>query len=537
LSRRWASEHGSSLVEVLVAASIMVVGLFGTMMMFDHASTTASSTRAREQAVELQRELVEAARAIPFQDVTPTSIVSRLQAKPGLGDASSTQPGWQIVRRGVSYTVTAGACTVDDPGDKTGPEDPTLYCAAQPTGAQCSQWLGITGSVQGVVGAASAAAAAGVGIGGCGLDLNLDGTVDGLVQTDANVGICLPILITCQGNGDTNPDDYKRIVTLVRWDRGTGSRYALQSTTIPNGGLSGAPSITSVTPASTPPITTGNNLAFTATTNRTANNVSWYVDGTQQGAAAASGANWTWTWSLGNVNNSAGASPGSSEVLDGAYVVGAKAFDQYGQYGSTRATTVAINRRRPYAPDGFAGGRNGSAVDFEWSLSPERDLQGYRVYRVPLLGSDVLVCSLTAQTSCQDTSPPAGTQHYRLVAVDTDTAGALREGDTSATITVNTTNDPPYPPTNLSLSSSGGRTTLTWTASPGDPNSLLGGDHVDYYRIYRDGTAFANRYDRTGDETSTTWIDTNTGGTTHQYWVVAVDTQLAQSSLLGPVTG
>jgi hypothetical protein len=465
-----------------------------------------------------------------------------VKSMPNLGDSSTSQPGWTIVRRGVTYTATVGVCSVDDPADGAGPQDSAMFCVpGGATAEQCRDWLGVTGSVQGTAGAVAAAATAGLGVGKCGIDLNLDGTVDQLVQADvaANVCITLPLLFTCPGAADSNPDDYKRIVTLVTWDRGNGSRHAIQSSTVPNPGVSAAPAVTGVTTVAGFP-NPSNPARFTATTSRTPSAVTWYVDGNARSTSAnsgGSGTSWWFDWALGAVNTTVGGEPNAGELLDGNYVVAAKAFDGYGQYGSSRSKTVTLNRRQPYAPVGFAGGRNGSVVEFEWTPNAERDLHGYRVYRSPSEGGNE-VCALTVKTSCQDTNPPsASTLHYYLVAVDKTDAGAYREGDESATITVTSSNDPPYPPSSLSLSTTDGNTTLTWSASPGDPNQLLGGDKVDYYRIYRDGTAVANRYDSTGDGTVLTWTDFETGGTSHSYWVVAVDTQLAESTKLGPVAG
>lgn len=538
--QRAQDEQGFTLVEVLVATLLIVVGLFGTLAMLDGANATTTSTKAREQGVALQRELIEGARSIPYDQLTPTSIASRVKAMPNLGDSDLTRPGWTIVRRGVTYTVTLGVCSVDDPADGIGTADPALTCASgTATADQCRQWLGISGSVQGTVGAAAAAAAAHLGLGQCGIDVNLDGTVDQLVQADVNLSLCLQGLLNLffcpANNGDTNPDDYKRIVSLVRWDRGSGSRYALQITTVPNPGMSAAPAVNSVTNSAGFPTPGSTTARFTATTSRTPDTVAWYVDGTAKSTASntgGSGTSWTFDWSLGAPNNSATAQPSSGEVLDGSYVVGAKAFDEYGQFGNTRAQTVTLNRRKPYAPLGFAAGINGSETDFEWAPNQERDIQGYHVYQKIGLGSPTQVCD-TVQASCTTAQVHAGASYW-VAAVDKDSSGNARDGDVSSSVSTTALNSRPNPPTNLTLSSANGVTTLTWTASTGDPDLF---DDVDYYRIYRDGTAFANRYDRTGDKTSLTWTDTNTGGTTHSYYVTAVDTHLAESTFAGPRTG
>jgi hypothetical protein len=216
-------------------------------------------------------------------------------------------------------------------------------------------------------------------------------------------------------------------------------------------------------------------------------------------------------------------------------VVSARAINSYGVAGATRALTITLNRRQPYAPASVAGGRNGSVVEFEWAANKERDIAGYRVYRAPgALQADVKVCDLTTtQTNCQDPSPPSGSPlSYYVVALDHDSAGSLREGDHSATVTVNNTNLAPNAPTNLLASPSNGNTVLAWTAAT---VSDADGDPVAFYRIYRDGQLYANRYDRTAGA-QTTYTDSNTGGTQHSYSVTAVDASLDESPILGPVT-
>ena len=44
-----------------------------------------------------------------------------------------------------------------------------------------------------------------------------------------------------------------------------------------------------------------------------------------------------------------------------------------------------------------------------------------------------------------------------------------------------------------------------------------------------------NRFDRTGSGTALTWTDPK-GNSSHSYSVTAVDPQLAESTIVGPVT-
>ena len=91
---------------------------------------------------------------------------------------------------------------------------------------------------------------------------------------------------------------------------------------------------------------------------------------------------------------------------------------------------------------------------------------------------------------------------------------------------------PPNPPTGLTVTvNADGTRRLNWTA----PTT---GTAVDFYRIYRDGTATSARIDSQGAVASAvSWTDTATGGSAHTYRVTAVSASLAESSFLGPLTG
>ncbi len=523
-------EHGFTLVEVLVAMALLLGGVVAALTLINASNAATVTTKAREQGVSLQRELVEAARSLSYDKLAQGTVADQIRATPGLADDQPTTPGWQILRRGVVYTVAVGSCSVDDPSDGYGvvaTNDPG-FCPAGggTTAAQCRDLLGTTGSIQGT----AAAGTATVAVGDCGIDLDLDGTVDRLsyAQLQGLFDICT--LGLCPATRpDTYPDDYKRVVTLVRWDRGTGSRYALQSTTVPNPGSSAAPQVTALTQTTT----TATSLSFAATTSRLPATVAWLVDRTAKGSATGADTGpWTFTWNVGTV--SAGAAPNTGEVLDGTYVVSAEADDAFGASGQTKAVTVSLNRRIPYRPSDFIAGRNsgGSAagasgvVDFDWSPNRESDVAGYRVYRV---GSGTPVCSTgtATATECEATGEPLTASDYYVVALD-HLAAVLREGDHTANVTVSSPAPvAPTAPGSLTATASGSSVALSWTPSVGA---------VDFYRIYRDGVAFANRYDRTGTATELTYTDTRIGSGGHVYRVVAVS-GAAESSFSGAVTG
>jgi len=447
------------LVEVLVSAFVLLVGMAGAVTMIDGANRTSFTARGREGATNLERELIERARSIPYTQLTPNSIYQQLQAIPGLEDVSPSA-GYQLRRRGHTYTVTLGACSQDDPKDSLGIHDAGSFCAG-----------------------------------------------------------------SAAGTADRNPDDYKLVTVDLAWADAATAGTSHEQTEINNPGNAAGPGITglSLNPLSTNNVITSPlaslNVSVTVAFAPVA--VSWTIDGVVEGDALGAGTAWSFSWPIQN-------------LVDGTYLVGARAFDASGRSGPGRALTVTLNRFLPAAPTGLAAGRNGAVVELEWLANRERDIAGYRVYRG---GTLVASCPLSTDTTCQDTSPPGSPLlTYTVVALDRDpVTGILREGAASLPVTVTLLNNPPNAPTGLTASTnSDGATALSWNAPvPADPDS---GDSIDFYRIYRDGTAVGDRYDRTALGSQTTFVDGRNGGTQHTYWVTAVDTQLAESAALGPVT-
>jgi hypothetical protein len=418
----------------------------------------------------------------------------------------------------MTYTVTLGACSVDDPSDGLGTHDTTTFCATNATDTtpdRCRELLTLVGSGQSPN---VAAPGPDIDVGRCGLDLDGDATVDELVEADAG---CDP----CGGTSDPIPDDYKRIVTLVTWDRGSGGRYALQSATVPNPGSAAAIGIDALTRApATDPVTTGNSISFTATTppSRSAKTVSWTLNGAARTGSVSSP--WTWAWDLGTVDTP------RPDGFDGTYIVGARAVDANDIPGPTRSMTVVLNRRRPFAPTGFVAGRNDGAVEFEWTANQERDIEGYRVYRQLADGTATLACDTlgptpTRATGCRQSAGVDG--NYYVVAVD-KAAGAPREGDLSPIDGVDVTTDPPppEPPGNVTATrDAAGAVTLSWPPSPSRDVE---------YRIYRDGQTYDKRYDRVA-ATATSYTDPQAEPTS-TYSITAVNGQLAESTMVWPVS-
>jgi Tfp pilus assembly protein PilV len=522
-------QNGFGIVEVLVAIIILTVGALGTMIMINAANATTNATNKRETGTNLARELVEAANQVSYTSVTQSSITAAMQALPGLADANSTTTGWQLVRRGVTFTVTASACIVDDPVDGSGNH-----------GGAGNPWCADSAS----------------------------------------------------GGADSNPDDYRRLSFDVSWVQRSQTVHSKQATIVLNQrsstSSSATPAVASLSYAAGNPCNpTGgcdltalsvgqispcysscnpsatscggsncaNGVGFAVVTTGSPASVRWSVDGVDKGATSGSGNSWNFTWNLGTSY--------PQTPVDAVYDISAQAYDSGGsRVGNSVSKTVTLNR---FIPDLAAfttlAGRNplfGNLPEAEFypaassNARLDRDIYAYSTYRKRDQGADQLVCSAINKTWCQDTNPPSNTTTLRYITYPLDRApdGTTRSAGNfqSYSADVNLANTRPNPPTGLGgTANSDGTTTISWTlpSGSGDPDT---GDCVDNFRIYRDGQLVTDRYDRTpfgvavspcgasSSEKSTSYTDRYPGGTTHTYWVTAVDTNLAESTMLGPVT-
>jgi prepilin-type N-terminal cleavage/methylation domain-containing protein len=636
---RTRTQSGFTLVEVMVAMTLLLVGVLGLISLTDSAAGTTTDTKAREGAVNLEREVLEAAGGIAYSQLSPATLVPTLQAAPGL--ASQGSGSWTLIRRdstgqtGFTYTVDATMCSIDDISDGYGDRSGVTWCSA-----------GVP-----------------------------------------------------SGTADSQPEDFKRVAVTVSWTIKGRTHSVRQTALLAKNGAPDLPIINTLvlttpvvgTPA-TPTISSSASTAtFTATATSTAQNVEYSVDGVNAGNAARSGSNWTFTLNI------AGWTDGAYTI--GARAVNAAGVP--GPTRTLTLTLARSQPTAPPGLVGGRNSvtRSGSlvpVVELDWLPNAERNVLGYRVYRPG--GSLACPASASIQdltSSCIDFSPVNGT--YSVVAIYRDAGGTMREGPASTvtvqpltppissfyfkntiaftgtncasanaqhdaddayagsgsdssvsfaaaatsanfctrslgasdstvagttkvyawatntggstcSVTANVgkngisfpyssaqsvpggTNTPtpltwsfataafafttgdrmdvlfttpngsscnstaivygstfrrarldlplpgggqpvgtPSPPTNLQgTANADGSRTLTWTAP-------AGGNPVAFYRIYRDGVEYTQRYDQTGDA-SPTYADPNNGGGQHSYYITAVSTNLAESSYVGPVT-
>jgi prepilin-type N-terminal cleavage/methylation domain-containing protein len=486
---RLRSQSGFTLIETLVAAVILVVGLIGLLGLIDISSKASATTRAREGATNLAREIVEDARTIPFAQIIPTSIESQLQAMGGLADSSSAS-GWQIERRGYSYTVKASECAIDNPKDGIAKTHGSTFCEEQPV------WKGSPSEVE-----------------------------------------------------DTEPEDLKRISVEVSWTvRGHTSKVKQVSTLTAAGQAIGliATKLELTTPACpgvscvgkpTEPVITeaaAKTLTFTVAFPEGTSAVDWSLEGAKQEelTPASKATSLTFSWTINE--------PVQKIYLsDGTYQIAAQAVNSTGVIGPPISIPVRLIRGVPAAPKEIIGGFNTvykagvatEVAEFQWKANIERNVIGYRVYDP----THKLVCpesveTLSTTTSCIDfglLSEKPSERTYTVVALYRD-ASEKEQESSPGTITIKrATSIAPNPPTNLLLSENAdGSVTLKWQA----PKS---GTTPAFYRVYRGSTNYTGRYAET---TSTEFKDTD-ATVAHEYWVTAAGSTLTESTFLGPVTG
>ena len=486
-------QRGFTLVEVLVAIFILLVGVLGVVTLVDGANAGTSKTKAREGGTNIARSVIEISRSIRYRDLTADELLAALQARPGTEDVKPGA-GHTIKSRGVEYEVALTVCSLDDDKDNLG---------IHPAGITfCS---------------------------------------------DSQVGATVV---------DRNPDDYKRVrVTLVWSTRGTSQSITQTSSIInPVGGL--GPSVlglTTTAASSSNPIRIDSEISsasFQAITSIAAADVSWSVDGVVQPEKASGGPiTWSFEWKFLNA-------AGNIARYDCTYVIQAEAVDEQGRSGAPYAATVILNRIVPLPVGNFVGGRNGTGnfVDLQWTTTPECDVVGYRVYRDvdPLFSDPQLVsctgqgtASYTEETDCVDEGAPGGVVYYKIRGLDTMADGSLREGDWSSPVPVEASGENAVPsrPQNLSSCIGGepGCADPSGTVAPSgslvlrwDPSSDSDGS-VEFYRIYRGGSSYLDRHDTFFADPDIAWIEPEPDGT-YEYRVSAVDEDFGESDLSDPVT-
>ena len=467
------SEAGFTIIEVMVAMLVLMVGVLGTVSLIDGANARTTSTKEREAGTNLARELVETARGVPYAELTPALLQARLQAKPGLADVDAGSP-WRIDRRGFRYTVDeASVCTIDEPGDGT---------AATSTAA-----------------------------GYC---------TNGGAST-------FP---------DSDPDDLKRVTVRVSSTRAGSTNRVRQSTLIHPGKMGPkVTNFVEVPPRGAGGNLVYFQADYTGGPASLEWHVEGVAKGACAYPCASPWTKSTSPQGL--VWDTSGVPDGTYVVNMQAYdrsgrSAGARAVTVRLNRTPPAAPTLIGGGWNNVAGVPFGTGTYPAHfVEMEWAANPEPDVVQYRVYRQ----DGTLACSVNAGSppECRDMTPggtiPRATT-YSLYAYDKADDGSLRAGPATPVVLV-WPNTRPNPPTNLSVIRTGTTTTVFFTKAKGkvDPDR----DDILFYRIYRDGSLITQRVSK---EIDFNYVDESNGGTTHTYRITGVDENFAESSF-AQVTG
>jgi len=519
---RLSHDDGYSLIELLVAIVVILVGVLGTVALIDRASAQTSATKTRQTANALMRDIIETTQGVPYTQLTAATVKATLQANGFPDDEPGSTGSWEIKRNNLTLTITATACIVDDPSDGR---------AAHPADAgYCSDSAAGTGDNNGddyrrvTLNATSP-----------------DGLTPGLTQTTV-VGsnrITNP--------GGTGPGGGTATSNEIR-------EVKLTSPTLYSGQVAPCSNNGSCTfPIATTSSVSPKTVSFQTTTAYTAQKIVYSVDGQAAATINGPGTTFNWTWTL------------PDGQPDGNYVVTAQIFDSAGTTAVSSPSPLVVTLNR-YVPDHTAfaptaAGRNplfGEVPEVETyptstaSARVDRDVTGFLAVRLVDGWYDGTACQTYSPVvrACLDAVDPlccSSAVTYRITPTGANPDGSTQtSGITAASPDVNIPNARPSQPTGGTASRNGNTVTLTWTnpSGSGDPNS---GDCIDFYRIYRrdqnDSTAFeyTDRIERTtygnpvapcgADATETTNSITlyEEDATSKRYRITAVDTHLAES--------
>jgi prepilin-type N-terminal cleavage/methylation domain-containing protein len=474
---RLHGQRGFTLIEVMVTMLILVVGIAGALALIDGANARTVANKQREAGNALSREVIEAARSVPYRQLNPGSAVTSVQAIPGLEDTTPLTTAWTVERRKTVYTITMAVCTVDDDQDQLGDHAGGSYCgtAAGTADRNPDDYKRVT--------------------------VNVEWTTRGVTKSVKQAGIV---------NNEAST---------------AGPALEIVSQT---------PSGTEITsdPAS-------GSIEFEVQADPDTVAIRFAVDGVIHGTASSTSATFNWDIDTATVHVPDGTYVVSFTAFDAEDTPGPTRSrtirlnrdipsgpqDVFGGFNPrigfpTNLDVVEIQWARNNEPD-----VKGYRV-YRQSASTAAEV-------VP--GCDY--ASLPTRTECIDENPPAdATIEYWVRAVDENPfTGGVREGDLSASILAVRSTTQPNQPASLTATQDGEDVLLSWPDAPAVTPPYSGSD-VIFYRVYRDGKKLDDRVARTGQESLTAYRDVGGALTNHVYYVSAVDENFSESAPLGPVS-
>jgi len=366
--RRLQSEEGFTIVEVMVASMLLLVGLLGTLALMDGATQTLATSKAREGGTNLAREVLERSRSLPFSTLTSASLTTSVRAMPDMGGGTSGT--WTITRRGIAYTVSPVVCALDDPADGLGAHTAGAFCASS----------------------------------------SAVGTADTQPEDFKRVAVT----VTWRASGANRT----ATLTAVRSNRSAAEAPVVSALTTTSPAVSDPAAPVISNPATT-------TATFKITASSSAASVVVSLDGVDLGSATSLGNGKDWTYTV-NVSTSAlsdGTYSLGARAVDARTNAGPTVTIPLTLARSAPAAPAGLQGGRNEVLD---GGVTVDAAELDWLPSPERNVIGYRVYRP----DNSRVCpgtttEIRVETWCVDTNPQAGV--YGVVALYRDASNVLRE--------------------------------------------------------------------------------------------------------------
>jgi prepilin-type N-terminal cleavage/methylation domain-containing protein len=124
--RRLNEERGFTIVEMMFAVVVLLVGALGTLAMLDTANRHSRTAGDRQNATALARQVLETAKSIPYRDVAPGTLVATLREDDALAGVSDSP--WRIERNNATFTLQVEVCWLDEPADGLGSRAPGHFC-------------------------------------------------------------------------------------------------------------------------------------------------------------------------------------------------------------------------------------------------------------------------------------------------------------------------------------------------------------------------------------------------------------------------
>ena len=511
---------GFTLVEVVVAMAVVLVGVLGTLALIDRASAQTSGAKTRQTANALLRDVAETTQGVRYTQLSQATIETVLQTS-GFPDADQSNAVWEVERNGIIFKLAATACIVDDPSDGRSTHAAGAgFCPDSPGG---------TG------------------------DSNGDDYRRVTLTAAPPAGLGTPVTQTTivgsnriTNPGGTGPGGGTATSNEIREVKITGP--ALHSGQVAPCGNH----LSCTFPAATTTAVSPKSVTIRATTAYAAQRVVFTVDGQVAATLTGPGTAFSWTWELPDWQP------------DGTYVVAAQIYDASGATAISSPTPLVVTINR-YVPDHNAFAPTAAGRNPLWSNLPEietyptsdtnarvdRDVTGFLATRLVDGAPNGVACQTysPAARGCQDVSNPpccGASVTYQIAPTGANPDGSQQVGGaTTPSPNVNAPNTRPAAPDLLTVSRNGRRVTLSWTNPPGsgDPDA---GDCIDFFRVYRrdlNGTTweYADRIERTTfgnavapcggpGELSSSITLVEDSSSQKRYRVTAVDTHLAEST-------